>query len=154
MKREWKYGTPAFLTITTPFCYLDWGSMFLERFDRVLVFVWGSFSTYRYEVLFIDFGTHPAFNPIAVSIQAVCSLILGFVLSFIVWWCDNDSHYYTGLKFGSLVMIAQILLPVVIFYLAAMQLIHIILVVPIPIPSIISIVFLFTRKPDIQMSEP
>ena len=136
MKMKWKYGLPIVVNIATPFCYLDWWGVFLESFDRVFVFVWGSFSMYTFEFKLNNFDFHPWFNTTLIIIQIAVFYSLSCLLSVVIWWSHSHKRYSSGLKIVSVVLIIQWILPMTIFPLAALQSIIVSLIIPIPMSSI------------------
>ena len=126
-------------TFAMPMSFVYWDSVWLEFFDKVLVFVWGHVSTWNYRVGLGLVGGR-VFDPLAIAALTVTWIMLGLGLAMNIRHTimkPGDSGI--GLCIACAVLVFQIILPIIVFSLSVAPSYFIRFIIPIPVPSILAV---------------
>ena len=126
-------------TFAMPMSFVYWDSGWLEFFDRVLVFVWGYVSVWNYRIGLGLVGVG-VFDPLAIAALTVTWIVLGLGLAINIRHTimkPGDSG--VGLCIACAVLVFQIILPIIVFFLTMAPSYFIRFIIPIPVPSILAV---------------
>jgi len=126
-------------TFAMPMSVVYWDSVWLEFFDRVLVFVWGYISMRNYRIG-LGFVGSRVFDPLAIAALTVTWIVLGLGMAMNIRHTimkPGDSGI--GLCIACAVLVFQIILPIIVFSLTMAPSYFIRFIIPIPVPSILAV---------------